>query len=253
MKDQSLIGDWRPVMIHVDGPITPHKVSQLKTIIGSELNHRQVNWIGVSIDSSGGDLNDCTQLAYTLADLGTTRDVQTVAYVPVEASGGAALVALACNQLVMQPEAHLGGKGSIDFDRKTLDGARLPIQSLAQINGTHSWSLMAAMVDPDIELYSYQNSTTGEVRYLSKEEWNELPAQEKKEWTQGVRIKAAGEPLRLTSNRAKELDIASQVVPTFDDFKRLYGITSEIPVAQPNWASSWSKHCRRPRWLCYCS
>ena len=51
------------------------------------------------------------------------NEVQTVAYVPVDASGGAALVALACDQLVMQPEAHVGGKGTVDLDRQTLDAA----------------------------------------------------------------------------------------------------------------------------------
>jgi membrane-bound serine protease (ClpP class) len=235
VKDQSLVGDWRPVMIRVEGPITRRKVSQLKTIIGTELRSHNVNWIGVSIDSAGGELEDCKNLADMLADLDPS-EVQTVAYVPVEASGGAALVALACDQLVMQPEAHLGGKGTVDIDRKTLDTAREPIKILAGKNGSHSWSLMAAMIDPDIELYSYQNTKTGEVRYLSKEEWNEMPANEKNDWTQGVRIKAAGEPLRLTTNRAHDLGIASNVVPSFDDLKRLYGITSDIPVAQPNWA-----------------
>ena len=69
------------------------------------------------------------------------NEVQTVAYVPVEASGGAALVALACDQLVMQPEAHVGGKGTVDARSETLDAAAIAIrESLAQ-NTAHSWSL----------------------------------------------------------------------------------------------------------------
>ena len=60
------------------------------------------------------------RLAETLAAL-DANEVQTVAYVPVDASGGAALVALACDQLVLQPEAHIGGKGTVPIDRKTID------------------------------------------------------------------------------------------------------------------------------------
>ena len=64
----------------------------MKTMFGEELGKRKVNWICISIDSTGGNLDDCKELAETLADFGD--DVQTVAYVPVEASGGAALIAL---------------------------------------------------------------------------------------------------------------------------------------------------------------
>ncbi len=173
-QDQSLVGDWRPVMLRVEGPITRHKVSELKTLIGSELRDRKVNWIGVSIDSAGGELEDCLRLADTLAEL-EPNEVQTVAYVPVDASGGAALVALACDQLVMQPEAHLGGKGTVAIDRATLDAARNPIKDLASKNTTHSWSLLAAMIDPSIELTSFQNTKSGELRYLSNEERAALP------------------------------------------------------------------------------
>jgi membrane-bound serine protease (ClpP class) len=232
-QDQSLLGDWRPVMVRIEGPITRRKVSQLKTLIGSELRDRQVNWIGIAIDSAGGELEDCKDLASVLADL-DPDEVQTVAYVPVEASGGAALVALACNQLVMQPEAHLGGKGTVALDRKTLETARDPLKNLASKNPSHSWSLLAAMIDPGVELFSYQNNKSGEIRYLSSEERNEL--QDKADWKQGVRIKAAGDPLRLTSKRAQELEIATHVVASADEFKQIYGFTNDIRTAEPNWA-----------------
>jgi membrane-bound serine protease (ClpP class) len=231
-QDQGLLGDWRPVMVRVEGPITRRSVSQLKTIIGAELRDHKVNWIGVSIDSAGGELDHCITLANVLAEM-DPGEVQTVAYVPTEASGGAALVALACDQLVMHPEAHLGGKGTVAIDRKTLEAAREPLKSSQGKDG-HSWSLRAAMIDPDIDLSSFQNTKTGEVRLLSSEELKSLP--DKADWRQGARIKAAGEPLRLTANRAEELEIASHVVASFDEFKQLYGFTNDIRTAEPNWA-----------------
>jgi membrane-bound serine protease (ClpP class) len=232
-QDLSLVGDWRPVMLRIEGPITRRKVSQLKTIIGNELHSQHVNWLGVTIDSTGGDLEDCMELANVLAELDPS-EVQTVAYVPAEASGGAALIALACDQLVMHPEAHLGGKGTLNIDRKTLDAAREPLKTAPGKNNAHSWSLMAAMIDPTIELFSCQNTKTGEVRYLSNEERTSLP--DKSDWRQGARIKQAGEQLRLTAKRAEELDVASHVVGSFDEFKQLYGFNSDIPTAEPNWA-----------------
>jgi membrane-bound serine protease (ClpP class) len=232
-QDQLLAGDWRPVMVRVEGPITRHTVSQLKTIIGSELHDRGVNWIGVTIDSTGGDLDECRELAGTLAELDPDQ-VQTVAYVPVDASGGAALVALACNQLVMHPEAHLGGASGNPIDRTTLDTVRGQIKDSKAKKLSRNWSLLAAMIDPEIELFTFNNTKTGEVRYMSTEQRNALP--DKDDWRQGVRIKAAGEPLRLLSKRANDLEIASHVVAGIDEFKQLYGFTSDIRTAEPNWA-----------------
>jgi membrane-bound ClpP family serine protease len=45
-----------------------------------------------------------------------------------------------------------------------------------------------------------------------------------------------GEPLRLAANRAHELEVASNVVGSFDEFKQLYGFDSDPRVAEPNWA-----------------
>ncbi len=232
-EDLSLVGDWRPVMVRIEGPITRQKVSRLRTIIGTELKHNNVNWIGVTIDSTGGDLNECNDLASIFADL-NPDEVQTVAYVPVEAAGGAAIVALACHELVMHPEAHLGGASAVESDRKTLESARVSLNELAKKNSLRSWSVLAAMIDPSIELFSYQNAKTGEVRYLSQEERTSLP--DKDNWRQGVRIKPAGEPFRVTSKRADELGIASHVVASFDEFKHLYGFTTDVRTAEPSWA-----------------
>ncbi len=233
VEDQSLVGDWREVVLNLDGPITPRKVRQLETLIGSEIRDQKVNWIGLKIDSTGGELTDCLRLADTLAAL-DANEVQTVAYVPVDASGGAALVALACNQLVMQPEAHLGGKGTVELDKQMVEAATISIRESLAKNTDHGWSLLAAAIDPDIELFTYQNTKTGEVRYFSVEEAAEQPAPA--DWRKGARIKPAGEPLRLPANRAHDLDMATHVVDSFDEFKQLYGFDADPRVAEPNWA-----------------
>lgn len=233
VEDQSLVGDWRPVILTVDGPLTPRKVRQLETLVATELRNRNVNWIGLSIDSAGGELVDCLRLADTIAAL-DANEVQTVAYVPVEASGGAALVALACNQLVMQPEAHVGGKGTVELDQQTIDAAAISIRDSLSKNSDHTWSLLTAMIDPGVELFSYQNTKTGEVRYFSTEEAAEQPNTE--DWRKGARIKPAGEPFRLPANRAQELGVATHVVDSFDEFKQLYGFDEDPRTAEPNWA-----------------
>lgn len=232
-QDQSMRGDWRAVILRVEGPITRRKVHQLETLLGTELNKQDTNWICVSIDSSGGDLEDCRRLAEKLAAL-DSNEVQTVAYVPVEASGAAALIALACHQLIMQPEAHVGGKGTVQFDREELEAARGAVRESLGQRSSHSWSLVMATIDPSIELFSYQNTKTGDLRYFSDEEAKSQP--EPENWRRGARIKPAGEVLRLSSNRALELGVAAQLVDNFDELKQIYGIQEDIRTAEPNWA-----------------
>ncbi len=233
VEDQSLVGDWRPVTLNIDGPITPRKARQLDTIITSETRDRGANWVGVRIDSTGGELVDCLRVADRLAGL-DANDVQTVAYVPVDASGGAALVALACDQIVVQPESQIGGKGTIPLDRQMLDAATESIRASLATNSGRGWSLLAALVDPDVELFSYRNTKTGDVRYFSEEEAAEQPSAD--DWLKGPSVKPAGEPLRLNSKRAQELGVATHVVDSFDELKQLYGFDRDPRVAEPNWA-----------------
>ncbi len=233
VEDQSLLGEWRPVMINVDGPITGRMVRQLRTLIGSELDDRKVNWIGLRIDSDGGQLEDCLQLAQMLADL-DQNEVQTVAYVPVQAGGGAALVALACDQLVMQPDAHLGGRNTVELGRDTLAAGLVTIRDSLADAADHSWSLLAAMVDPTVEVFRYSNQKTGEIRYFSEDEAADQPDAD--DWQRGPRVTNDDGPLRLTSNQAEEMGLAWQVVDNFDELKQLYGFEADPRAAEPNWA-----------------
>jgi hypothetical protein len=134
----------------------------------------------------------------------------------------------------MQPDAHVGGKGSVELDRSTLDAGTIAIRDSLASEADQSWSLLAALVDPDLEVFSYQNTKTGDVRFFSKEESQDL--EDAKDWRQGAKITTDGEPLRLSSQQADELGVAWRVVDSFDELKQLYGFEHDPRVAEPNWA-----------------
>lgn len=257
VEDQSLVGDWRPVMLDIQGPITLRLVGQIKTLIATEKDQRDVNWIGIRIDSAGGELDDCLGLAAVLAGQ-HPAEVRTVAYVPLEAAGGAELIALACDQLVMHPAAKLGGavaaggdaiegeaEGDQDEDQKTglSDAAITVIKTLAE-DTDHSWSLLAALLDPGIEVFRYSNTTTGEVRTMSVAEAASLSGanpdganpEDANQWQKGAMVSTPGQAMVVDSARATELALAFQVVDNFDQFKQLYGFADDPRVAEPNWA-----------------
>ena len=88
-------------------------------MIEDQIREQHTNFVCLWIDSPGGSLIDSMNLANFLADLDRSQ-VRTVAYVPSEARGDAALVALACDQLVMNHEATLGGSGAEEFSAEEM-------------------------------------------------------------------------------------------------------------------------------------
>lgn len=231
-EDNSQLTEWLPVMLDVKGKITPRTVSQLQSLLGTALESGEVNWVGVRIDSAGGDLEASIRLATILAELDTDA-VRTVAYVSSEAAGGAALVALACDTLVMHPDAQLR-VSPVNLAAEDREPATLSIREGLAPHTDHSWSLLAAMVDPEIELLEYQNKQTGAKRIMSAEEALTLP--DAANWHQPQPIAPPGTPLEFSGQRALELDLAWRNVETFDELKEQFALEAEPMVLEPNWA-----------------
>ena len=248
-EEDTLAGEWKPTIIDLQGEITPRVASRIETMLTTALEQR-VNWIGVRIDSTGGDLASCVQLATTLAKL-DANSVRTVAYVPAEARGGAALSALACDQLIMHPEARLGALEEIpeepenEFERQMqaqveeqenaqLEAAKTSIrESLAPL-AEQNWSLLSAMIDPTVELFQYRDKSTGEIRWMSDIEVAEQP--EPAVWQKGEPLAEANEPVSIAGDQAAKIGVAQQTVESYDELKQLFRLTDDPPVAKPNWA-----------------
>lgn len=231
-ENDSRFAEWRPVILEVRGEITPRMAGQLESLLGSTVETTGANWIGVRIDSAGGDLEASVRLATALAQL-DANSVRTVAYVPSEASGGAALVALSCDQLVMHPTARLLA-GSSNVPPAELDAARLALRESLAPRTERSWSLLTAMIDPGVGLFDYRNKTTGATRIMSAAEAATLP--DANAWQRGKPINEANEQLAISGERALELGLAWQTVESYDELRQLYSITEDPAVAQPNWA-----------------
>jgi membrane-bound serine protease (ClpP class) len=233
--DPSRGGQWHAVRVPLQGPITPLVAQQTARIIENLLRDDSVNFICLWIESPGGPLADSVSLANTLADLDPGR-VRTVAYVATEAAGGAALVAMACDQLVMQRDAALGGSGLDIPPNDELDQVRQIVREQLAKRKARSWSLMAALVDSRVRVFRYTHSTTGLVEYFSPEEAEDLPDAD--QWVKGEEIARTREPLRLSAQRAGELGVARHTVADFGELKQLYNLEGDIVIARPGWADA---------------
>jgi membrane-bound ClpP family serine protease len=260
VENDALLADWQPVLLEIRGPITRRSISELKTMLGEQLAAGS-NWVGLRIDSPGGDLASGIDLANTLARL-DTNSVRTVAYVPVEARGVAAVIALSCDQLVMHPEAKVGtadvgpprderpppppgppGRqppprpqdllGLPDLKQGQLEAAVRSIEDSLAPRVERSGSLLAAMVDPAVQLSQYRHQVSGEVAVMSAAEAAGRPDGD--QWKRMAPIVPATERLLLSGDRAVELGLAWRVVESFDQLKQLYGIDEDPPLVEANW------------------
>jgi membrane-bound ClpP family serine protease len=231
--DPSLGGAWKAVRVTLEGPITTSLVSRTQRTIENQIRDHKVNFVCLWIDSPGGSLADSINLANYLAKQDPAQ-VRIVAYAPLKARADAALVAMAADQLVINHEAVLGGVGDAEFSAEDLQLARETLKDSLAPRNARPWSLMAALVDPQVRVFAYTNKRDGSVQYFSEEELKSQP--EAENWQRGNEVTRAGEPLRVTGDRAGELGMARHVVQDFEHFKQVYGLEGELAVAEPSWA-----------------
>lgn len=190
------------------------------------------NVIVFHIDSPGGRVDTSEELADIIADL-ERRDVRTIAYIPRQAISGAAMIALACDEIYMHPHAELGdvigimvGPGG-KWERvpeKVVSKLCTTMRSLAE-RKNRPGALAEAMVDKDLAVFEATNVKTGRTWYLSEVELSE-------EWTKGPLVQETrpGVALNVHGNRAHALRLAEPPVADFEEFKQRIGVPDDVSL-----------------------
>ena len=230
--DPAAAGGWRPAVVVMSGPITADTATRTKARLATALAEG-ATLLCLRIDSPGGSPEQSLTLASWLADLDPAA-VHTVAYVPREARADAALVALACDELVMHPDAVLGGEGAaVLSDRQAEAVAVAWREGVARRRG-RPWSLPVALAVPGISVERATQPATGRVEYFSSEE---LAARDDREtWQVGGRVGVG--PIRLTGQAAEPLGLVTHLVDSFGGLRDVYALSGDIPFAEPRWSDT---------------
>jgi membrane-bound serine protease (ClpP class) len=226
----------RAQIIKVDGKIE----SVLEAFIERQIDRAVesgVNLIIFHIDSAGGLLRESQNLASAIADL-ESKKVRAVAFIPKEALGSAALIALGCDEIYLQPTAHLGdarpseGDSEHDGDRISDDITRHYKEALGTLakRKNRPVGVAEAMAEKNLQLFQVKNRRSGRVWYLTDAEIHDANG----EWEKGLPVPESGrnQPLSLNGARAHELLMAESPVRDFDDLKLRLGIPPEVNVAE---------------------
>jgi membrane-bound ClpP family serine protease len=215
----------------VKGLIRADTVNKVVQLITNEVQQRQTNFFCLWIDSPGGSPTDSMRVAQLLASPALGR-VRTVAYVPKEARADAALIALACDQVVVGPQAVLGGAGAYALGADEVRETTRVIREILSKKKTRSWSLPAAIVDPNLVVYRYTRASI--VEYMSEAEAAEQPAADK--WQRGDAVTHRGQVFQAVGQEAVEFRLATRTVGDFRQFKAQYGLQNDPALLEPGWA-----------------
>ncbi len=234
-EDPSAGGQWRAVRVDIKGPINAETVRRAQRLIEDAQRVHQANFVCLWIDSPGGSPPDSMEMAsYLAADLKPSK-IRTVAYVPSQALSDAALIALACDQVVMGPAAILGGPGEHEPTAAEIALARQAMREVIAPRTARSWSLPVAMIDPELEVFRYTRAGAGAYpEFFSEDELAQQP--DRGQWKQGPRVTEPGKPFKTLGKDAPGYWLANYTVDSFAEFKEIYGLENDPAMLEPKWA-----------------
>jgi membrane-bound serine protease (ClpP class) len=216
----------------VTSPIDDRMVSQAKnTVIAlqkqAEREDRETVLV-LEIEPGTSRLLQVIDLARKLTSAETSR-VRTVAYIPRTVEGTNTVVALACNDIVMHPDARLGdigrGKAVSEEDR----GIILDIVDRRR-NGRVSRGVAEAMMDPGTALLRVQTENAAgqpEQKFLTAAELRELQNQDAV-IADTSPIKDVGVPGSFVANDAQRAGfLVTELVKNRRDVLALYNLPTE--------------------------
>ena len=224
-------GDWKPIRLSITGAMNAQTANRIQRLIEERRRSMGANFVLLDIDSPGGAPDASLRLAAFLAGLDGSQ-VRTVAFVQRQALADAAIVAVACDHVVLQDGATLGGSGAYQPSEEEVRDIRGAIQNICR-EKSKTWSLPVAMIDPNLEVRRYALKGTSIVEHFSDEELTEQPDPVKWQAQQPV---TNGAPLQVDANRAEQLGLARYVVDDLEELKQVYSLEDDPTLIKPNWA-----------------
>lgn len=227
-----------PVWIKIDGPIEPAMVSYLGRRI-DQARREGANLVFFEIDSPGGLIEPADSLADMIAGI---EDMKTIAYVNERALGVAALLPLACRDILLAENGRLGdirqlvtGRGAVEALSEAQAAALAEKAGFLAAKKGRSPAVARAMADPNLELVEAVDRQAGGSRLLARED-----AEADRDRFQDVVTRREGgeAPLTVTGNDAESFGMG-QTVRDVEEIKALYGLQGvQIRIEGPGWVDS---------------
>lgn len=190
----------------------------------------------LKIDSYGGLVTSALDISRFIKQ---QTDLHTIAYVHQKAISAASMIAIACNEIIMEPHAQIGDSGVIRGDGQPLEGTeRAKMESLvvedfrdSAVRNGYSVPMVEAMVVMSVEVYYIEHAETGERRLVNGPEYRRLTqagtfADSPWKPVEGVRypVDSAESLLTLNTDLAIMFGLAKEKHPTIEAFAASRGL-----------------------------
>ena len=228
--DPSMERGWKASVVSLSGPISSDNVARVRVRLEEAITKKS-NFLCLKIDSAGGSPEQSLVLARWLRDI-NSAEVKTVAYIPNQARSDAALIALACDEVVMNETAVLGGEGAATIDARQADAIETAWQQIMQENLKTLEALPLALVLPEYQVSRFVQQSTGRTEYFSA---SVLGLRKDRDSWKKQQDLAPG-PLLVDGFQAENYGLTDQPVTSFSDLAQRYGLGDDIERIEPGWA-----------------
>ncbi len=228
--DPSMERGWKASVVSLTGPISGDSVARVRVRLEEAITSK-ANFLCLKIDSAGGSPEQSLVLARWLREI-NPAEVKTVAYIPNQARSDAALIALACDDVVMNETAVLGGEGAAIMDARQADAIEAAWQKIMQGNLKTLEALPLALVLPEYQVSRFVQQSTGRTEYFSSSAL--LARKDKASWKKQQDL--APGPLLVDGLQAEAYGLTDQPVTSFSDLAERYGLGDDITRIEPGWA-----------------
>jgi membrane-bound serine protease (ClpP class) len=201
-------------VLPISGTIERGLVPTVERVV-TEAEKANADALIVEIETFGGALQSMVEIRDILVD----ADLETIAFVNKRAISAGALIALACDHIVMAPGGTIGAatpvypsssEGMKEAGEKVVSYARNEFKSTAELKG-HPIEIAEAMVDKDVEIPDPENP--------------------------GEYIIPKGKLLTLSSDEAVKLNLAEHKAKDIEAIKKIYDLKdSKLVALKANWA-----------------
>ena len=228
--DPSMERGWKASVVSLSGPISSDNVARVRVRLEEAITKKS-NFLCLKIDSAGGSPEQSLVLARWLRDI-NSAEVKTVAYIPNQARSDAALIALACDEVVMNETAVLGGEGAATIDARQADAIETAWQQIMQENLKTLEALPLGLVLPEYQVSRFVQQSTGRTEYFSA---SVLGLRKDRDSWKKQQDLAPG-PLLIDGFQAENYGLTDQPVTSFSDLAQRYGLGDDIERIEPGWA-----------------
>ena len=193
------------------------------------------------MDTFGGAVDAAFQIVDTLVNI---QGVPTVAYVKTKAISAGALIALACDRMVMKKSTTIGdvapltmsNEGPKMLGEKFQSPIRAKFRTLAKRNGYHE-TLTEAMVTQELTVFKVEFPDT--VMYLDSTGLADLAAGIKKKIVKTSTVVRSGELLTMDDAEAAQFGFSKGSVESLDGALEKLGLTGATVVRlQRSWSET---------------